>query len=178
MATNQRLILPGDRAEFRRDMDLEIKFSRTIKGILGQFFFTKDITADLKQGTDFLILSLNPVKVAVRLRNFKNIFKYSDQFTIRWSRPKGTKTEIDKIREGLVDYIFYGFVDEYKRNLIRYFIGDLKIFRKCNPKPFEIHWNNPPDSELAAFRISDLPSEFILHRYQPEVKQLTYWTGG
>lgn len=134
-------------------------------------FIKKDIELDLKQGTDFTIFTLNPIKVAVRLRTFDYYLRYPDEFTIRWSRPSGVITEIHKIRLGLVNYIFYGFVDKSERNLIKYFIGDLTVFRQCEPKPF-IKQNKNGDSELAAFKINDLPDVFILHKYEPLVKQL------
>jgi hypothetical protein len=90
---------------FRRDIQLEYRFARTIKAILGLFFIRKDIDADLHGGTDFLVYNIKPFRVAVRLRRYKYYIKYSKQFTIRLSRPSGVKTEIDKINEGLVDYI-------------------------------------------------------------------------
>jgi hypothetical protein len=151
-----------------------VKFSNTIKSILGMYFIKKDVELDLKQGTDFTVFTLNPITVAVRLRTFDYYLRYPDEFTIRWSRPSGVITEIHKIRLGLVNYIFYGFVDKSERNLIKYFIGDLTVFRQFEPKPF-IKQNKNGDSELAAFKISDLPDVFILHKYEALAKQLLYF---
>lgn len=138
------------------------------------YFIKKDVELDLKQGTDFTVFTLNPITVAVRLRTFDYYLRYPDEFTIRWSRPSGVITEIHKIRLGLVNYIFYGFVDKSERNLIKYFIGDLTVFRQFEPKPF-IKQNKNGDSELAAFKISDLPDVFILHKYEALAKQLLYF---
>lgn len=96
--------------------------------------------------------------------------KYKDDFTIRWSRPSGIKTEYQKIMEGLVDYILYGFVNELEDKIIHYFIGDLVVFRETNPNPFSVKPNNPHDSNLAVFRLCDLPDNFVLKLYTKEVK--------
>jgi len=159
MATNK--------PNFARDFGLEINNMRMIKAILGNFFITKDIEADLKQGTDFLILEVKPFKVAVRLRRFK-IYKnnvWRNQFTIRWSRPSGVKTEIHKIQEGLVRYILYGFVDETEGKIIQWFIGDLDVFNQVAPAPVEVKPNKPRDSDFAVFRINQLPQSFVCDYY-------------
>ena len=105
------MITTATKQTYQKDRALEDKFSKTIKGILGNVFITKDIQMDLLHGTDFLTLTVNPFKVAVRLRRQDGNFeRYKKEFTIRWSRPSGIETEIHKIKKGLVDYIFYGFV--------------------------------------------------------------------
>jgi len=150
-----------NKKDFNRDIQLELRFTRIIKSILGNQFIVQDQIEDLENGTDFLLLKMTPFKIGVRLRRHKYFLKYPDEFTIRWSRPSGVKTEIDKIREGLVDYIFYGFVDKLENEIIQYFIGDLKIFKENEPLAI-IKSNDPPDSELAIYKLSQLPEEFIL----------------
>ena len=150
---------------YEADSKLEYKFDRTIKSILGNQFITKDINADLKEGTDFLVFRLEPIRVACRLRRFEYL-KYNRDFTVRWSRPSGVDTEYQKIIKGLVDYILYGFIDQKEEKIISYFIGDLKVFRDSGIKPFEIKPNNPNDSELAIFRLKDLPETFTIKQYK------------
>ena len=148
------------------DMQIETKFSKIIKGILGNQFITKDIYADEQEGTDFQTYTIHPLRVAVRLRRHSYYEKYKDEFTIRWSRPSGIKTEYQKIMEGLVNYILYGFLDEDESHIISYFIGDLSIFRNSNIQPYKIKPNAPiNDSELAIFRLDALPNEFVIKRY-------------
>lgn len=148
---------------YEKDIRLERKFADDIKVILAKYFIVQDRIADTKQGTDFLIFQIKPFRVAARLRTFKhfNTDNRRDEFTIRWCRPSGTKTEIDKIREGLVQYLFYGFVDKAESNLIQYFIADLNIFRKNESKPYKIYPNNPRDSDLAVYKINQFPEKFI-----------------
>jgi len=150
---------------YNKDRALEDRFAKTIKAILGNQFIIKDDWMDKKEGTDFIVYSITSIKVAVRLRRFDYI-KYKNEFTLRWSRPSGVKTEYQKIKEGLVDFILYGFIDLSEKSIIHYFIGDLTIFRKANIKPYLIKPNNPYDSELAIFRLSDCPNGFIIKLYE------------
>ena len=153
---------------YKQDIRLENRFSRQIKSILGNYFIGQDAVHDKKQATDFETFTVHPFTVGARLRTHTYFERYPDEFTIRWSRPSGVLTEIDKIRNGLVDFILYGFVDESETHILSYFLGDLRIFRQREPEPLCIRRNNPPDSELAAFRLCDLPSSFILHRWHKE----------
>ncbi len=157
---------------FEKDIKLEIKFSKQIKGILGNYFFVKDKIWDLENGTDFamFLCEKQQIRVGTRLRRYDRFLKYSKQFSIRWSRPSGVPTEIDKIRNSLVDYILYGFVDAEERRIIQYFLGDLGVFRKFEVKPMAIIKNNPPDSQGAYWRIDQFPPEFILKFYKLEGK--------
>jgi len=150
---------------YKHDLRLEERFATTIKGILGAQFFTKDPAEDTKGGTDFIIWGLQPLRVAVRLRTHDYMLKYPNDFTIRWSRPSGVETEIHKIRKGLVDYLFYGFVDATEARLAAYFIGNLVVFRARNPKPVCIKTNTPPDSQLAVYSLSQFPADFIVKRW-------------
>lgn len=151
--------------KYENDRAIEDKFSKVIKAILGNCFFVKDVEMDLKEGTDFLTYTIKPFKVAVRLRRFSMFVKYPNDFTVRWSRPSGIKTEIHKINEGLVDYILYGFINQKETKIIKYFIGCLETFRESEVKPVAILQNNPPDSELAVYKISQFPPEFIKKMY-------------
>jgi hypothetical protein len=178
------------RKNFQTDIELEHKFSQRIKTVLGNQFITQDRTEDLKKGTDFLlpthrgkkdgdflILEMRPFRVGCRLRrsiNPKTKFRYyptyKNEFTIRWKRPSGVKTEIHKINEGLVDYILYGFVDEKEEKLVQYFIGDLEVFRNTQATPI-IKPNRPLDSWLAAYRLNQFPERFILKWYERKNQQ-------
>lgn len=152
--------------DFNRDIQLEKRFSRTLKAILGNQFFIQDRIEDLENGTDFLLFRISPFKVGVRLRRyfyFQNPI-YRNEFTIRWKRPSGVPTEIDKINDGLVDYIFYGFVDDEEKKIVQYFIGDLEVFRNTKAGP-TIKPNNPLDSWLAVYNLNQFPKNFILKFY-------------
>jgi len=151
---------------FQTDRQLEYRFHRSIKAILGNQFIYQNEIEDLENGTDFLLLKATPFRIGVRLRRNKYLKHYYNEFTIRWTRPSGVETEIDKIRDGLVDYFMYGFVNKEQSKIIQYFIADLKIFCENEPSPLEIHENDPADSELAVYNINQFPKDFIL-KYWP-----------
>ena len=150
---------------YREDLRLEQRFTTQIKAILGNYFIGQDPQHDREEGTDFEIFTVRPFTVGVRLRTYPYLLRYPDEFTIRWSRPSGVPTEIHKIRDAKVDYILYGFVGQEEKRIARYFLGDLAVFRQNEPKPMCVRSNNPPDSTLAAYRVADLPSEFVLHQW-------------
>ena len=147
---------------YREDIRLENRFTKTVKSILGNQFVVQDETSDQQYGTDFMLLTFKPFTVAVRLRTFKYWQQYPNDFTIRWQRPSGVATEIDKIRAGHVDYLLYGFVDQREKNIVQYFIGDLSVFREYEPEPKAIYENTPPDSKLAVFGLDQLPPGFVV----------------
>lgn len=153
------MCFPGPRAtdssstgmSYKDDATLEVRFSRTIRAILGLQFFTRDTWADQQEGTDFAIFRADPIRVAVRLRRHKYFLRYPNDITVRWSRPSGADTEIHKISKGLVDAMLYGFVSPNEDKIISYCIIGLSIFPK---DPIAVHTNNPADSELAVYRRS------------------------
>jgi hypothetical protein len=114
-------------------------------------------------------LEAQKIRVAVRLRRFEYYIKYAADFTIRWERRSGTRTEIHKIRDGLVDYLLYGFIDRKEEKIIQYFIGDLKIFKESKERPKVILPNKDGNSKLAVYSILQFPEEFIL-KFYPERK--------
>jgi len=155
---------------FEKDYSIEERLDAKIKAILGQYFIEKDVEADLERGQDFAIYVVHPFKVAVRLRRFDYFSAFHNEFTIRWARPFGTPTEIDKIRQGLVQYFLYGFVNEAETEIIQYLLADLTKFG--SPIPFKIFPNDPHDSDLAVFKINQFQKEFIIHSWcNPEYEK-------
>ena len=149
---------------YEEDIRLERSFADKIKIILAQQFIIQDTIADLNQGTDFFIFRVSPFRIAARLRTYYHftVDNRKNEFTIRWARPSGIKTEIDKIREGFVQYLFYGFVDSDESDIIQYFIADLNIFKQNESKPYKVYPNNPRDSDLAVYKITQFPDDFII----------------
>lgn len=150
---------------YENNIRLEKKFTKQIKAILGMQFIGQDAKMDREQATDFLVLTIRPFQVACRLRTYKfYTSEYRNEFTIRCSLFSGNETELDKIRKGYCNYIFYGFVDEKEEKIIQYFIGNLDIFRDyeggMNYKVFQNTDNQP--SKFAVYKISEFPKEFIV----------------
>jgi|SRR6516162_1328353 hypothetical protein len=137
------------------DMRLEKHHADMVKRILGRFFgldassFIQDQWADQKEATDFFVLAAPTIRCALRLRTAKWLIAHPFDITIRWSRPNGTLTEIDKIRKGTVKYFLYGFVSEDEKKIDAYSI--LEIPFPFDLQPYAIKVNDPPDSQFGIF---------------------------
>jgi hypothetical protein len=130
------------------------------------------IEDDQERNTDLITLKLEPKRIACRVRAHKYWLEYADEFTIRCSRPRGTKTELEKIVEGWGDLFLYGFSDSQAPTLFLWLLGDLAVFRRWyverqqqdRKAPGILKRNHDGSSDFRAFAIADLPAEFILGR--------------
>lgn len=147
------------------------RFLTEIKGILGLYLIGEaSADEDQQRNTDLIVLRMEAVRIAVRIRRFKYWLDYPDQFTIRSGRPSGTETELAKILSGWGDYMFYGFADEPESHLHAWMLGDLRVFRLWFqretlrrkampgiPKP-----NGDRSSIFHAFRVGEMPPSFLV----------------
>jgi hypothetical protein len=105
-------------------------FMPEVKQILGGYLIREPHPEeDYKRNTDLIVLSIDQVRIGVRIRRNCYLDSFGDQFTIRAGLPNGTKTELQKIMEGWGDLFFYGFCDPTETRLARWTIGDLEMFR-------------------------------------------------
>ena len=150
------------RLAVKHDMRLEERHWDPICSILGRVFFKKNIEKDLHQGTDMYVASINGrLNIGCRLRTNEYIKKYQCEMTIRFSRPSGIETEWHKLRSGFFDYIFYGFVSFDESKIVQWIIVDCKKMIELDPRYKGPYKNNPPDSELIAFRLKDIHQAII-----------------
>ena len=144
-----------------------------IKFILGRYLIgSAPAEEDQRRNTDLIVLNMQPVRVACRIRRFEYLADYRDEFTIRSDRPSGAKTELAKVVEGWGDYLFYGFAAEDGRSLAAWFLADLVVFRRwfneaitalpAGALPGTLHHNRDESSSFRAFQVADLPPEFII----------------
>ena len=93
-----------------RDFDWQRGLIPEVKRILANYLIAEAPPAeDMQRNTDLIVLRLDTVRVACRLRRHEYLARYGDQFTIRTSRPSGAQTELAKMLSGWGDYLFYGF---------------------------------------------------------------------
>lgn len=147
-----------------------------VKRILGEHLITVPADVeDMEHNTDLIVLGLGGgIRVAVRIRDERYAMNFGNEFTIRASRPNGTKTELSKIVEGWGNYFFYGFADESWSRLIAWTLGDLSVFRLWFNRsiyrmpegqlPGAAQTNGDGSSGFRAFQIDDLPGEFVVAR--------------
>ena len=149
------------------------RFLTEIKGILGTHLIAESpVKEDQERNTDLIVLRMDAIRIGCRVRRADKYFaKYANEFTIRTSRPKGTKTELAKLIEGWGDYFFYGFGDDKTGKLVRWGLGDLRVFRlwfnseivKNNGElPGIEQTNRDNSSNFRAFSWTELPASFCI----------------
>ena len=106
------------------------KFMPEIKQILGMYLIGEPpVEEDCERNTDLIVLKMEAVRIACRIRRNEYFQRYPEEITIRMKRPNGSKTELTKIIEGWGDYFFYGFADENESHLCAWKLCKLNIFR-------------------------------------------------
>ena len=131
---------------------------------------------DARRNTDLIVLRMDAIRIACRIRHHKYALKYPHEFTIRAGRPSGAKTELAKLIAGWGDYIFYGFADQSDGSLCRWFIGDLSVFRtwhaielwRGNPEhmPGAKQSNGDQSSWFMAYDTRVMPPDFVVSSSQ------------
>lgn len=151
------------------------QFLTELKSILGVVFIGEDPKEDRENNTDLMLLKLNSIRVACRVRQYRYYERYRDEFTIRAKTYTGQDTELQKIIMGRgSDYLLYGFADERDQKLFSWWIGDLEIFRlwwsrklsflPAGKLPGIWQKNKDGKSDFLVFKVSDLPDNFIYRR--------------
>lgn len=157
---------------FERDFDWQRGLIPEVKRVLANYLIAEaPFEEDARHNTDLIVLKLDTVRVACRLRRHDYAERYGDEFTIRERRPSGVKTELSKVLEGWGDYIFYGFANSDMTELAGWILGDLSVFRLWHHqelwqsrRPGNSQVNNDGSSSFRAYRIADLPTEFVVAR--------------
>ncbi len=128
------------------------------------------IEEDCERNTDLIVLRMEAVRIACRVRNYKYFSRYPNDITIRSGRPSGVKTELTKIIEGWGDYFFYGFSDNNEHELIAWKLCNLGAFRLFfnryivlnNGKvPGTGKTNNDGSSDFLVFNAEEIPGFVI-----------------
>lgn len=154
--------------DWQQDKAWSDRFIPSIKMILGLYLIGEaNEKEDRDHNTDLIVLKINAVRVACRIRRVKYLDEYGDQFTIRTSRPQSNmETELSKIIAGWGDYFFYGFEDRSDGipDVQNWHLADLNIFRRWNLAPTHApitRINRDGSSEFHGYKWEWFPSEFI-----------------
>jgi len=158
--------------DWKDDKRWSDRFLPEIKSILGRHLIGEPAREeDAERNTDLIVLRMEAVRIACRVRRHDYLAKYADEFTIREGRPSGTKTELTKIVEGWGDFFFYGFADEPEIALARWTLANLKVFRLWFMQHLAAHGGKLPGTQQAnkdgsswfrAFRWVDVAADFII----------------
>lgn len=152
------------------------RFLPEVKRILGECLIGEAPQEDDRErNTDLIVLHMDAIRIACRLRRHQYLVNYPDQITVRSKRPTGVKSELAKIIEGWGDYMFYGFANETETGLAAWVLIDLSTFRLwlgtelCRRRgqlPGSEQANADGSSKFRAFRLCELPPEAIVARQE------------
>jgi len=162
---------------WRDDYQWSRRFLPEMKRVVGEHLIGEaPVEEDAERNTDLVVLKLEAVRIACRVRKADCAVRYGHQFTIRCSRPSGVKTELAKVVEGWGDYLLYGFANDREDALLGWLLGDLRVFRlwwssylvkNHGDQPGRLIPNRDGSSEFRAFTIADLPPKFVVARKLP-----------
>lgn len=159
--------------EWANDKRWSDRFLPEIKSVLGVHLIGEPPEKeDCERNTDLMVLKMDAVRIACRIRRHDYFEKYPEEITIREGRPSGTKTELAKIIEGWGDYFFYGFSDKEEKSLISWRLCELRAFRLWLMRHLYINKEMPGiaknngdgSSSFRAFRANEIP-DFIIARH-------------
>lgn len=152
------------------------RYLPVVKRILGEHLIgVAPLEEDRLRNTDLIVLRLDAIRVACRIRRHQYLGAYSEEFTLRSGRPHGTETELTKVVRGWGDYLFYGFAAAGGDGLAAWVLGDLDEFRLWFQRqlvlqggvvPGTCHHNADGSSAFHAFALADLPSAFVVARQE------------
>lgn len=158
----------------RRDFEWQRRFIPEVKRILGEHLIEEaPFEEDAKRNTDLLVLAAQQVRIACRIRTHGYVLRYPYEVTIRTSRPGGAETELAKVLSGWGHFMFYGFADPAGKRLCAWVLGDLNRFRLWHHRQLRQHRGQLPgqaqsngdgSSDFRAYRVADLPPEFVIAR--------------
>ena len=156
-------------SEWKQQKRWSDKFLPEIKRILGEYLIAEPpVEDDMERNTDLMVLRLDAVRIACRVRKYEYLKNYGHQFTIRYKTRNGNKTELTKIIEGWGNYFFYGFANETETKLHKWVLGDLSALRLHIGREFfkqKLPWcaecENKDGSVLVAFNVLDVP-DFVI----------------
>ena len=167
---------PEDQETWERDKQWSDGFLPEIKRNLGEHLMGEPpVEEDQERNTDLITLWMSPVRIACRIRK-PDAWQYRDDFTIRYSRPRGTKTELTKIIEGYGDYIFYGHADEDGHSLRAWGLGNLGALRIWFSRYLATNNGRVPgfsmpntdnSSTFRVFKWNDIPEFVVAHSNLP-----------
>ena len=162
------------RPDWEKDKAWSDLYLTEIKRILGEHLIGEPPQEeDAERNTDLIVLRMDPVRIACRVRRDSSALKYANDFTLRYSRPSGVKTELTKIVEGWGDYFFYGISGD--ACLACWALADLRVFRAWWARELYrrkgrlpgIEKENPDGSStFRVFSWDDLPDDFVVARRQ------------
>jgi hypothetical protein len=158
---------------WEKDKRWSDRFLPQIKRILGEHLISEPpIEEDAERNTDLIVLRLEAVRIACRIRKAEYQQKYFHDITIRCGSPSGAKTELTKIIAGWGDYFFYGFANADETEIEAWRLISLEQFRIWfnralweGMRPGTEIPNHDGSSSFRAFDLRGMPSDVIFRQH-------------
>lgn len=123
-------VLPSTRGNYQADRRWSDQFIPQLRALIGPHLLVpSSLEQDRHEAADLVVLTGRDLTIACRLRRHGYAKKYPNQFTIRSRRDSGITTELEKIRAGWGDWLFYGHIAENNKDIAPWWIIDLSVFR-------------------------------------------------
>ena len=144
------------------EVELKDEIITVLENEFNDFFEWENLSSDdVNCATDFKSF-IAGTTIGARFRSYKYYSRYPTDFTIRYDRPSGRKSEYQKIMSGCMGYLLYGFVKNNK--IIRYNIFDMEVFKSIKHMPKDIISNYDGSSKFFVFSIKQFPQNLTYSR--------------
>lgn len=159
--------MPG----YRTDRRWADRFIPQLKQIVADLLVLPAPEAeDVWRNTDLIVLRVETLRVACRVRRYRYLANYPYEFTIRAGRPTGAETELAKILGGYGDYLVYAFASQDEQELSAWRILDLRRFRlwfhretvRLGEAPGKTQPNKDGSSSFMAFDVRQMPAGVLV----------------
>lgn len=141
-------------------IDEEIKYQQDkyfdkIKEILNKNINNKYEISTFYEDTKLCFdLIIKETKISIRLRKVKHLNKMD--ITIRYRGKKSSYSEYHKIKSGMGDIMFYGWLNQDETDIIKWVIVDLHKLRKMGIYKMNIQNPNSDGSQLCYYPLNQL----------------------
>mgnify|MGYP006438835187 CR=1 FL=1 len=161
---------------YRKRRSWSDQFLETVQRIVGEHLVEPSPAEyDIERASDLTVMRAKPVHIAVRVRRHKYLEKYGGEFTIRSKVLNGHDSELEKVKCGFADMMFYGFAAESgPPDLAQWTLLNLNLFRRqliCNAGRRQLRTGvktNHDGTALRWFALDSLQSNVIIAQSRPE----------
>lgn len=162
--------------EYERNRSFADGFVDEIAGCIGRALVrVADDGVDRRMATDMMLLRDVNMNIACRIRRHGYADLYPNDFTIRTSSFNGSLSELDKIKAGWANRLFYGHAGKDNASIEKWMFLDLDVFRdfmRRAPTCFRLkERRNTDGTSFATFNVRDFPAALIIATNKDRVQQ-------
>ena len=144
---------------WQSDKSWSDRFIPEIRQIVGpRLLVPSSLEVDRTEAADLVVLKGRDMTLACRVRRPGFLPRYGNEFTIRFKRDSGAKTELQKITEGWGDWMFYGHSNDQQDGFALWWLLDLSAWRahliRDNDKDLakrKLKWGYQPNGDGTHF---------------------------